>query len=232
MTHPTLLAQNISVVYGKGATRVAALRHVSVNVDRGEIVLVMGPSGSGKTTLLLALGGLIKPDAGVVRIDGQATGTLSEEALSRVRLRRFGFVFQAYHLLPTLRAWENVAIALDLRGIRGRETEYKSRLLLDRVDLSRQADSFPADLSGGQKQRVAIARALAGDPAVILADEATGALDSASGLRIGELLRDLAHRDDRAMLMVTHDSRLVPLADRIVTLEDGRITAPAEDHAA
>lgn len=229
MTSPTLRAQNISVSYGRGAARVDALRNTSMQVCAGELVMVTGPSGSGKTTLLQVIGGLISPDLGVVAINGEQATTIPEEARSRLRRHYVGFVFQHYRLFPTLRAWENVAISLELNGVRGAAAEHRGRALLEQVGLSRQADAFPSQLSGGQKQRVAIARALAGEPAAILADEPTGALDSSSGLRIAELLRDLAHREGRAVLMVTHDIRLVPLADRTVTLEDGRITTPAED---
>lgn len=226
MTNVVVTAEKVGMVYGQGGNAVQALTEVSIAVRRGEVLLIMGPSGSGKTTLLQILGALIHPTSGAVAVDGRRINHLSQAALSRLRLCFFGFVFQAHHLIPTLKAWENVALALDLKGTRGRAAESRSRELLDRVGLANRADAYPAQMSGGQRQRVAVARACAMDPAVILADEPTASLDSAAGWQIVTLFRELAERDHRAVVMVTHDHRLQAEADRTISLEDGRILDP------
>jgi putative ABC transport system ATP-binding protein len=229
---PLVAAEAVSVVYGRGATAAAALREVSLEVRRGEILLIHGPSGSGKTTLLQVLGALLQPSSGRVLVNGRAIGDLSATALGRLRRDFFGFIFQACNLIPTLNAWENVAIAFDLKGRRDRHCEEESRALLDEVGLAHRSEAYPAQLSGGQKQRVAVARALAFDPAVILADEPTAALDSAAGWQVIQLLTDLAARRDRAVVIVTHDTRLLAAGDRAVALEDGRIVGELATTAA
>jgi putative ABC transport system ATP-binding protein len=158
-----------------------------------------------------------------LRILAQEVTGLREKQLCRVRLEHMGFIFQDFNLFPTLTAGENVEVALDLKGIRGREAKRRALELLDRVGLRDKYDTFPKDLSGGQKQRVAIARALAGDPDIILADEPTASLDSQNGRVIIEMLRDLAHGQGRGVIIVTHDNRMIGLADRIIQIEDGRI---------
>jgi putative ABC transport system ATP-binding protein len=216
-------AMDVGMIYGRGRAAVRALDDVSLELRRGETLLIVGPSGSGKTTLLQILGALIRPTSGSVVVDGRAIDNLSAKARGRLRLAFFGFVFQAYHLIPTLRAWENVAITLDLKGVRGRAGEAHSRALLDQVGISHRADAFPAQLSGGEQQRVAVARAIALDPEVILADEPTASLDRAAGRAVIELLRGLALRQRRAVAIVTHDSRFRSAGDRILTLDDGRL---------
>jgi len=211
------------MTYGEGPAAVAALNGVSLEVARGEVLLIMGPSGSGKTTLLQILGALLRPTSGTVWVEGRSVGDSSHNALSRLRRDYFGFIFQAYNLIPTLTAWENVAIACDLKGVYGRPAERRSRALLDELGLGHRADAFPAQLSGGQKQRVAIARALAFDPAAILADEPTAALDSGTGRQIVDLLHGLADRQGRAVVIVTHDERLIRPGDRVAAIEDGQI---------
>ncbi len=220
---PIIVAEALRLNYGEGATSVPALNGVSLAVERGEVVLILGPSGSGKTTLLQILGGLLRPTSGSVRIDGTAIDALPEKARRELRLTYFGFVFQTHHLIPTLTAWENVALALDLKGIRGQEAEDQSRSLLDDLGLSPRADAYPAHLSGGQRQRVAIARACALNAPIILADEPTASLDSAAGWDVIQLLRDLATQHHRAIVIVTHDTRLRSAADRVVFIEDGRM---------
>ena len=217
--------RGVAKTYAEGATRVAALEGVDLDVYKGEVLLLMGPSGSGKTTLLSVMGCILRSSAGSVQVAGTEITGLKESQLPRVRLRHVGFVFQAFNLFPTLTAEENVEVALELKGIRGTRAHNESRRLLAQVHLADKCAAYPADLSGGQKQRVALARALAGDPEIILADEPTAALDSHTGRAVLELLCDLAHHHNRAVVIVTHDSRIVDLGDRLVRLEDGRISS-------
>jgi putative ABC transport system ATP-binding protein len=196
---------------------------VNVALAAGELALLMGPSGSGKTTLLSILGCMLRPSRGTVRVCGEATEALGAEQLARLRRRRIGFVFQSYHLFPTLTAAENVRIALDVRGVPARAAKDKARRALAEVGLAHKAGSFPRALSGGEQQRVAIARAIVGDPAVILADEPTAALDGENGQAVMHILARLAANGERGVLVVTHDTRLLPFADRIIRIEDGLI---------
>ena len=215
--------QGVSKSYGEGDAVVHALVGVDLTVHQGEMLFLMGPSGSGKTTLLSIMGCILRPSSGSVRIAGEEVVGLSEREMPRIRLRRIGFIFQGFNLFPALTVQENIELALDLKGIRGREARRRSGDLLARVGLSDKAAQWPANLSGGQKQRVAIARALAGEPGIILADEPTAALDGTTGRAILDLLRELAHEKGRAIVIVTHDSRALAYADRLVTIEDGRI---------
>lgn len=209
--------------YGEGPTAFRALDGVDLDVARGEVMLLMGPSGSGKTTLVSILGCILRPTSGSVRIMGEEVSHLSEKDLPQIRLSNIGFIFQGFNLFPTLTAEENVEMALDLKNIHGAQAKRRAHECLEMVGLQDRYRAFPADLSGGQKQRVAIARAIAGDPRVILADEPTAALDSQSGRMAMETLRDLAHRQDRAVVIVTHDNRVLEFGDRVVHIEDGRI---------
>jgi len=218
-----IAAEGLGKIYREGTTELRALQGVDLEVRAGELTLLMGPSGSGKTTLLSILGCILQASGGKLEILGEDVGALSESELSRIRRTRIGFVFQGFNLFPTLTAAENVALALDLRGVRRAAAQTRSEELLAEVGLSHKAHWFPADLSGGQKQRVAIARALAGDPPILLADEPTAALDSTSGRTVIELLQRLARVDGRAVVTVTHDPRVLPAGDRIIHLEDGRI---------
>ncbi|HEY6876387.1 MAG TPA: ABC transporter ATP-binding protein [Polyangiales bacterium] len=217
-----LEAANIRHVYGEGQTAFEALRDVSLTIARGEVVLLLGPSGSGKTTLLQVLGGLLRPTSGSLTLAGHAMSGLDQQQLARLRLGRVGFVFQSYNLFPTLTARENVGVALDLAGQRGRAAVEKARALLNEVGLLQHADRYPSELSGGQQQRVAIARALAADPQLILADEPTAALDSQAGANVVALFRKLADQG-RAVVIVTHDVRILDRADRIIRMADGRV---------
>jgi putative ABC transport system ATP-binding protein len=190
---------------------------------------MMGPSGSGKTTLLSIMGAILGATSGSVVVDGEEIVGRPESELPRIRLTHMGFVFQGFNLFPALTAVENVELALDVRGERGRHVGAKALDALRAVRLDEKADSYPSDLSGGQKQRVAIARALVGDPAIVLADEPTAALDSQSGRTVLELLRGLAHDRGRAVVMVTHDHRASAYADRVVHIADGRLSdGPAD----
>ena len=216
---PSVIAERVSVIYGQGETAVRALDEVDIRVDPGEMLALMGPSGSGKTTLLMLLGGLLRPTAGEVRVRGQPLSGLSEPERSRLRLALMGFVFQSYNLFPALTALENVQLALELKG----RPLGEAATLLGQVGLATRLRGYPAQLSGGEKQRVAIARALAGDPGILLADEPTAALDTMHGMAVVELLRRIAHDQGRAVVMVTHDPRVSQMADRLVTIADGRI---------
>jgi putative ABC transport system ATP-binding protein len=223
MSDLAISARDVSKTYAQGEAAMRALDGVDVDVRRGELVLLMGPSGSGKTTLLSIMGCILRPSGGTIRILGREVTSLHERDLPRVRLDHIGFVFQGFNLFPTLTAEANVALALDLKGVPRREAARRAASLLEQVGLAHKRDIYPADLSGGQKQRVAIARAIAGDPPIVLADEPTAALDVHSGHAVMELLRTLAHERDRAVVIVTHDNRMLGYADRIVHLEDGRI---------
>jgi putative ABC transport system ATP-binding protein len=217
--------RGLSKIYGKGETATHALKGVDLDANAGEVLLMMGPSGSGKTTLLSIMGCILTATKGSVRVGAEEAEIvgLAERDLPRVRLKHFGFVFQGFNLFPALTAGENVEVALDLKGIRGAEARLRARAALESVGLSEKFRAHPADLSGGQKQRVAIARALAGDPKIILADEPTAALDSTSGQLVMEMLTGLARREKRAVIIVTHDDRVLKYADRIVHIEDGRM---------
>lgn len=227
MKAAVIVASGVTQTFGSGPTAFTALRSVGLEVFAGEVLLLMGPSGSGKTTLVHILGCLLRPTEGAVALHGNATVSLSDDELGALRLRNFGFVFQAYNLFPMLTATENVMVALDLM-VRSRDARIRARELLALVDLQGRLDAYPKELSSGQKQRVAIARALAGDPEILIADEPTAALDAENGLKAMELFCMLAHRQRRAVVIVTHDSRIVHLADRIVHIEDGRIV-PTDD---
>jgi putative ABC transport system ATP-binding protein len=210
--------------YDEGATGTLALRGIDFDVREGELLMLMGPSGSGKTTLLSIMGCILTATSGSVRIAGREVAGLREKELPALRLEHIGFVFQGFNLFPTLTAGENVELMLDLKKIPAAQSKRRAQELLDQVSLAEKYSSFPADLSGGQKQRVAIARALAGDPGIILADEPTAALDSHTGRTVMEMMSDLAHKSGRAVVIVTHDSRVLHFADRIVKIEDGMIT--------
>ena len=217
--------RDVTKTYAQGEAAMTALSGVTLDVRNGELALLMGPSGSGKTTLLSVMGCILRPTSGSVRILGDDVTSLSEHALPAVRRDRVGFIFQGFNLFPTLTALQNVELALDITGRTTRRDERRARAthLLASVGLEHKLHAYPADLSGGQKQRVAIARALSGNPPIVLGDEPTAALDSDAGRRVMDLLRSLAHDHDRAVVIVTHDSRMVGFADRIIRIEDGVI---------
>jgi putative ABC transport system ATP-binding protein len=223
MTQTMIDANEIRMALGEGAGRVEALKGINLTLAGGELTLLMGPSGSGKTTLLSALGCMLSPTSGSVNIRGRAITGLDAEELAQVRRENIGFVFQSYHLFPTLTAAENVRLSLDVRGERSPKARAKANQALATVGLAHKADSFPRGLSGGEQQRVAVARAIVGDPSVILADEPTAALDSENGQAVMTVLAELAKDPSRAMFIVTHDPRIMPFADRILRIEDGRI---------
>jgi putative ABC transport system ATP-binding protein len=224
---PMLEAKGIVKYLGEGAARVQALKGVNLDLMPGELTLLMGPSGSGKTTLLSILGCILTPNGGTLRIARNDATGLSAEGLADLRRRHVGFVFQAYNLVPTLTAAENVMLALDLRGSGMARAPQLAADALRQVRLSHRAHALPSKLSGGEKQRVAIARALAGSPSVILADEPTAALDSENGKGVMALLAEVAKERSRAILVVTHDHRTLSYADRLIRIEDGRIVGRA-----
>jgi putative ABC transport system ATP-binding protein len=223
MNGPVIEAVDVGKVLGAGAGQVQALKTVNLALRGGELTLLMGPSGSGKTTLLSILGCMLTPSRGVVRVCGTSVEGAGPEELAKLRRDRIGFVFQSYHLFPTLAAADNVRLALDVRGEHGRRARQRANDALARVGLSHKTRSFPRELSGGEQQRVAIARAIVGNPAAILADEPTAALDGENGHAVMDILADIARDPSRGVLVVTHDPRLVPFADRIVYIEDGNI---------
>jgi putative ABC transport system ATP-binding protein len=192
-----------------------------LDIQRGDVQLLMGPSGSGKTTLLSILAGMLTPTYGSVKLLGQEITRMSRDQLSKFRLQNIGFIFQGFNLFPALTAAENVEVALKIKGVPNFQLRKQALQLLEQVQLDDRANHLPRDLSGGQKQRVAIARALAGNPKIIMADEPTASLDSHSGHAVIELLRLLAKDAGHTVLIVTHDPRLVDVADRVAYLEDG-----------
>jgi putative ABC transport system ATP-binding protein len=218
-----VVAKGIKMVFQTGADFTPVLQGIDLEIPRGEIQLLMGPSGSGKTTLLSILAGILTPTAGTVCLLGQEITRMSKNELSRFRLKNIGFIFQGFNLFPALTAAENVEVALRMKGIRKTQARQQAKDLLMEVGLDNRMNHLPRDLSGGQKQRVAIARALADNPKLIMADEPTASLDSHSGHAVIELLRKLAKDNGRTVLIVTHDSRLIDVADRVAYLEDGKL---------
>ncbi len=211
----------LTKVYGSGVAEVTALAAVDLTVPEGQFVTVMGPSGCGKSTLLNLLGGLDSPTSGTISIDGHALGDLPDDQLTELRRRRIGFVFQFFNLIPVLNAVENASLPLRLDG--AKDADERATAWLERVGLGDRLHNRPDQLSGGQQQRVAIARALSTDPALVLADEPTGNLDSKSATEIGELLRQVSTEWGRSVLMVTHDPRIASFAQRLVLMRDGQV---------
>jgi putative ABC transport system ATP-binding protein len=226
MAEPVVLARGVRRSYRVGGQRVGALDGVELDVAPGEVVAVVGPSGSGKSTLLYLLGGLEEPDAGEIRVAGVDWATLRGRARARFRRRACGFVAQGLSLLPQATAFENVEIPLLLAGGDPAARRARAEAALERVDLTAHAAKLPDQLSGGQQQRVAIARALAAEPAVILADEPTAQLDSASATTVTELLVAVAAEHGTAVVLVTHDPAVARHAHRVLALRDGRLSAP------
>jgi putative ABC transport system ATP-binding protein len=223
MTGPVIEAAEVVKFLGEGPGKVQALKGVSLSLKPGELTLLMGPSGSGKTTLLSILGCILTPSEGTVRVCGQSTAGLTAEDLSKLRRERIGFIFQSYHLFPTLTAVDNVRLALDVRGDRAAFAATRAAAALANVGLAHRINAFPTQLSGGEQQRVAIARAIVGDAAIILADEPTASLDSENGHSIMTFLAEIAKSSERGVLVVTHDPRILPFANRVVRIEDGKI---------
>ncbi len=224
MNQPLIEAVDVVKVLGSGAGQVQALKGVSLALQGNELTLLMGPSGSGKTTLLSVLGCMLSPSQGTVRVLGRSTQGLAAEELAEIRRRNIGFIFQSYHLFPTLNVRDNVQLVLDVRGERSAAAVGKADDALAAVGLAHKAAALPRELSGGEQQRVAIARAVVSNPAVLLADEPTSALDRQNGEAVMTVLAQIARQSSRGVLIVTHDPRMLHFADRIVRIEDGRIT--------
>jgi putative ABC transport system ATP-binding protein len=218
---------NVVREYRTGGHTVRALNRVTLRINGGEFTSIVGPSGAGKSTLLQLLGALDSPDSGSIQFNGTEIATLTDEQQSTFRRHQVGFIFQFFNLLPTLTAWENVALPMLLDGKKLRHVRTDAVRLLDRVGLGDRIDHRPAELSGGQMQRVAVARALMMDPPLILADEPTGNLDSSTGAAIMELLRDVSRADggERAVIMVTHNLGAASQTDRVITVQDGAVTS-------
>ncbi|AYC37952.1 ABC transporter ATP-binding protein [Streptomyces griseorubiginosus] len=225
VTETMVRVEDIHRSFGEGAGAVHALRGVSFEVPRGELVALKGRSGSGKTTLLNIVGGLDRPDRGRVEIDGVDLAGLDEDGLLALRRDRIGFVFQSFGLIPILTAAENVGVPMRLRRMDARAREERVELLLSLVGLSDHAKQRPGELSGGQQQRVAIARALANNPSLLVADEPTGQLDAETGHSVMELLRAVVRSENVTALVATHDATLLDLADRVLEVGDGEIVA-------
>ena len=226
-----IATRGLTKVFGLNGNAVHALRGIDLTVARGEFVALVGPSGSGKSTLMAILGCLDSPTDGTYSLDGQSVEGLSGGALARIRNEKVGFVFQTYNLLPKATVARNVELPMLYAGVGGRERRARALELLEKVGIPEKANRLPAQLSGGQRQRVAIARALANRPALLLADEPTGALDSKTGAEVLGLFQDL-HRQGHTVLLVTHDPSIAALAGRRVELHDGLVRLPEEAKAA
>lgn len=229
--HPVIAIQNLDFYFGSGRLRKQALFDVNLEISPGEIVIMTGPSGSGKTTLLTLIGGLRSTQSGSLRLAGQELCQASERQLVKAR-RNNGYIFQAHNLHGSLTALENVQMGLEVRGIPKPERHRKAAAMLQQVGLANRVHYYPADLSGGQKQRVAIARALVSHPKVVLADEPTAALDKKSGRDVVDIMYALAKEQGCTILLVTHDNRILDVADRIIYMEDGRLCKQPEPLAA
>lgn len=216
--------KNLSKTFGSGHTAVKAVDNISLDIEPGDIVLVMGPSGSGKTTLISMIGTLMRPTSGQILVNGQDVSGMDNKALSELRLHSFGFMFQSFNLLSALTAEQNVTVPMLVAGTSKKQASTKAKNLLGNLHLEQRLTNLPKNLSGGEQQRVAIARALANDPELILADEPTANLDSKTGAEVMQLLCSTACVENRAVIIVSHDVRLKDVAKRVITIEDGRLT--------
>jgi putative ABC transport system ATP-binding protein len=221
----TIEIKNLQKQYGAGQVSVHALRDVNLKFGKGEFVAVLGASGSGKTTLLNLIGALDKPTQGHIYIEGKDIAALNEKGLVQLRRRKIGFIFQFYNLMPVLTAFENIELPMVISGVPKKEAQERAKTLLAAVGLQDRANHRPDELSGGQQQRVAVARALANKPAIVLADEPTGDLDSATGEQVMRLLLKLSKEQGTTVLAATHDVSLLKVADRALRMKDGQVVA-------
>jgi len=219
----TVEVRDLVKIYKLGAVQIKALRGVSFSCRRGEMVAIVGPSGSGKTTLLNLIGTLDKPTRGQVLLDGVDVTKLSEKELTLLRRKKIGFVFQFFNLIPVLTAFENVELPMLIAGVKKEVREKRAKYLLELVGLADRMHHKPDELSGGEQQRVAIARALANKPTLLLADEPTGDLDTETGLKVVNLMRELTKKENATAIIVTHDLDVASIADRILKMRDGKI---------
>ena len=220
-----LTAQDVRKTFQEGKHSVEVLKGCSLSLERGEIVALEGPSGSGKTTLLSILGCILTPSSGSISIEGRSVDPQHPERLPEIRKKSIGFMFQQFNLFPSLTALENVQYALNIKGLRDGRARSEAERVLEQVGIGERKDFLPRDLSGGQKQRVALARALAGNSPVLLADEPTANLDAQIGLQVLDLFRGLAKKEDRALLIVTHDPKVRTISDRVLRIADGSLNA-------
>jgi putative ABC transport system ATP-binding protein len=227
MTRAIIETKDLTKTFGGNGVAVRALRGIDLTVERGEFLALIGPSGSGKSTLMAILGCLDKPTSGSYAFDGERVDGLSNAELARIRNHKIGFVFQLYNLLPKASVLRNVELPMLYAGVRRKERRRRATELLEKVGIPEKAKSLPSALSGGQRQRVAIARALANEPAMLLADEPTGALDSKTGHEVLELFTDL-HKQGNTILIVTHDLSIAALASRQVEIHDGRVASESQ----
>jgi len=216
-------ARGVVKSFGAGDSRVQALKGVNLDVNFGEMTMVVGPSGCGKTTFLSVICGTLQFDSGAVNIFGQDLGAMRDREVTAFRGNNVGFIFQQFNLIPTWSAVENVSIPLLLRGVGRKSAEAEATRLLEAVGIGQKRNAYPSQLSGGQQQRVAIARALVHEPRLIICDEPTASLDALTGHKVLELLKEVACRPDRCVIVVTHDSRIFSFADRIAEMEDGQV---------
>ena len=216
--------KNLEKTYKIGKLEVSALRGVSLDVEEGELLMLVGPSGSGKTTLISIIGGILNQTGGECKVFDHHFQEMSDSEKTTFRASNIGFVFQAYNLVPMITAKENVSIPLLIAGVPRPEAENKALACLDKVGLLEKANSFSSELSGGQQQRVAIARAIVHDPKLIICDEPTSALDHETGMQVMQVFKDIAKNSHRTLIIVTHDARIFPFADRRAMIDDGRIS--------
>jgi putative ABC transport system ATP-binding protein len=216
----------VSKVVPSGAEMLTILQTLDLMIPDGQFIAVVGPSGSGKSTLLGLIAGLDEPTSGEIRIDGQPITAMNEDSLAELRGNKIGFVFQSFHLIPSLTALENIMVPMEIAGVR--DAQQRARQLIEDVDLVARAHHYPSQLSGGEQQRVAIARAFANNPSIILADEPTGNLDSNNGRHVFELMVGMNRRRNATLVLVTHDHELAALADRRISLRDGRVVSDSD----
>lgn len=228
-TPAAIQIKNIVKEFGAGSQTIRVLHGIDVDIRSGELTFLVGESGSGKTTMISIIAGILYPTEGSVTVFGEDIYGLSDDDLVRFRLDTIGFIFQQYNLIPTLTAEENAAVPLVAAGMKRGPAVERGHAMLEKLNIADQAKKLPRQLSGGQQQRVAIARALVHEPRLVVCDEPTAALDARSGRRVMDLLREVALAEDRAVIIVTHDNRVFDLADRILVMEDGRITHDGKD---
>jgi putative ABC transport system ATP-binding protein len=217
---------NVSKIVPSGTELLTILHSLDLVISDGQFVSVVGPSGSGKSTLLGLIAGLDAPTSGEIRIDGQLITSLDEDTLSELRGKKIGFVFQSFHLIPSMTAMENILIPLEIAG--ARDAQSRAHSLLEDIDLVARAHHYPSQLSGGEQQRIAIARAFANNPSILLADEPTGNLDSKNGRHVFELMVEMNRKHKATLVLVTHDHKLAAMADRRISLSDGRVASDTD----